>query len=198
MNKILQNILCIVIAFSLISSLMFGLQVSAQQNVTGKLPGAWQRETADGQKYIITFGSDGSGMLGSAEGISIFRWTLQGNTLVMEGDGAKYTQAVMITAETLTITAENLPKPVVWNRLQNKADVTGRWKSSTKGDWQLNKDGTAVIDGQKYLYSVKDNTITLTAADGSLKILYTLIGDTLGMTLNGQIITLRRSLSLSP
>jgi hypothetical protein len=59
---------------------------------------------------------------------------------------------------------------------------------------QFNKDGTAIIGGIKYLFTVKDDTLTLTGSDGSIQIPYTLNGDVLSMTINRQRTTLRRSL----
>ncbi len=198
-EKKLKDLGPIFILLSLICLLLVSGSVLAQQDETNKLLGSWQRQS-EGQQYVITFKPDGSGTLESGGEISSFQWNFKNNTLTMSGDGAQYINQIVITAETLTMTGKNMPGPVVWYRLPKMTDaqkqirLIGRWKKTIEGDVQFNKDGTAIIDGMKYLFTVKDDTLTLTGSDGSIQIPYTLNGDVLFLTINGQRTTLHRSL----
>jgi hypothetical protein len=114
-GKKLKDLGLIFILLSLICLLLVSGSVLAQQDETNKLLGSWQRQS-EGQQFVMTFKPDGSGTLESSGGISSFQWNLKNNTLTMSGDGAQYIHQIVITAETLTMTGKNLPRPVVWYR----------------------------------------------------------------------------------
>jgi len=200
-KKKLKDLGPIFIVLSLICLLLVGQSVFAQQDETTKLLGPWQRQSG-GQQHVITYKPDGSGTLASGDDISFFQWNLKNNTLTMSGWGTQYANQIVATAETLTMTGGSLSEPVVWYRLPKMTDaqkqirlrLIGRWKQSIEGYVQFDSDGSAIIAGGMYFYSVKDDTLTFTGSDGLIQIPYTLNGDVLYLTIKGHLTILHRSL----
>lgn len=214
MNKKLQIFLQILILLFISCVLPAGAQDPAQQSAANSLPGAWQRQSeSDGQLYVMTFQPNGTGTLQSGDETSSFRWSVKDNTLTMDGDGRLFLVKIVITADTLTMTGENMPTPAVWHRQQtqtqspqgntpagqpqineqNPTGLIGTWKNS-EHMMQFKADGTAILDAERYKYTANSSTITFTGYDGSIQLSYKLSGDILNLTFNGNVLTLNRSL----
>ena len=69
--------------------------------------------------------------------------------------------------------------------------LVGRWQSADSVV-QINADGTLSVDGTQYRYTVQGTTLTLIGYDGSIPVPFKLTGDTLLVSLNGQLITMQR------
>ena len=150
---------------------------------------------SDGQQYVMAFNTDGTGTLQSGSEVSSFRWSVNDNTLTMDGGGTQHLCQIAVTKETLTMTNKTMQTPVIWYRLsvQNVTGLIGNWKNP-ESSVRFNKDGIAILGGYKYNYFVNGNIITLTGYDGSILIPYALNGDVLNLTINGKSITFNRSL----
>lgn len=77
---------------------------------------------------------------------------------------------------------------------KNIKGLIGYWKNAEGNIMQFKNDGTAIIGGSQYKYTVSGDIITLTGYDGSMQMPYKLNGHVLNLTLNEQAITLNRSL----
>ena len=64
--------------------------------------------------------------------------------------------------------------------------LTGNWQNQQGSTLQLNPDGTAVLNGQRFKYTSDGSTITLIGADGSMPFPYSLQGNTLTVSVQGQ------------
>ena len=64
--------------------------------------------------------------------------------------------------------------------------VTGSWRNQQGSTLQLNPDGTAVLNGQRFRYTNDGSTITMIGADGSMPFPYSLSGNTLTVSVQGQ------------
>lgn len=65
-------------------------------------------------------------------------------------------------------------------------NLTGSWQNQQGSSLQLNPDGTAVLNGQRFKYTSDGSTITLIGADGSMPFPYSLQGNTLTVSVQGQ------------
>ena len=74
---------------------------------------------------------------------------------------------------------------------QTPAGLVGNWQGP-EGTVQIKADGTMSIQGTPYRYAVQGNTMTLIGNDGTLPIPFQLSGNTLTVSLSGQIVTLTR------
>lgn len=69
--------------------------------------------------------------------------------------------------------------------------MVGEWQGP-QGPVRFNADGTMIIAGQNYRYSIDGKTITLIAQDGQVPIPFELNGDVMTMGMGGQSIRLTR------
>ena len=131
------------------------------------------------------------------------RWSFSQSVLSLTGPNGK---TIMYNASlgqtTMTLTGAGLETPQVFRRSgsesggemeQTEADagsspaggLVGRWQGNN-GVIQLNPDGTAVYNGTNLRYTVEGNVLTLTGNDGALPIPFSIKGDTLYVTVQGQ------------
>ncbi len=71
--------------------------------------------------------------------------------------------------------------------------VTGSWRNQQGSTLQLNPDGTAILNGQRFRYSNDGSTITLIGSDGSMPFPYSLSGNTLTVSVQGQTVAYTRT-----
>jgi len=76
-------------------------------------------------------------------------------------------------------------------QIAGTSGLVGRWQSPDSVV-QINADGTLTVNAVQYRYSVQANTLTLIGIDGSVPVPFKLAGDTLMVSLNGQLITMQR------
>lgn len=71
--------------------------------------------------------------------------------------------------------------------------LTGSWQNQQGSTLQLNQDGTANLNGQRFKYTNDGSTITLIGADGSMPFPYSLSGNTLTVQVQGQTVIYTRT-----
>ncbi|MBI4167172.1 MAG: hypothetical protein HY508_15710 [Acidobacteria bacterium] len=71
--------------------------------------------------------------------------------------------------------------------------LTGNWRNQQGSTLQLNPDGTAMLNGQRFRYTTDGSTLTLIAQDGSIPFPYSLSGNTLTVQIQGQTVIYTRT-----
>lgn len=71
--------------------------------------------------------------------------------------------------------------------------LVGSWRNQQGMTLQLNPDGSAVLNGQRFNYTSDGSTITLIAADGQMPFPYSLSGNTLSVQVQGQTVVYTRT-----
>jgi len=73
------------------------------------------------------------------------------------------------------------------------SNLAGSYQNQQGSSLQLNPDGTAILNGQKFRYTSDGSTLTLIGADGSLPFPYSLSGNTLTVSVQGQSVVYTRT-----
>jgi len=163
--------------------------------------GAWEMRTPSGVMTMV-LNEDGSGNFNGDAG----KWKFERGILMVSGGTTTYMFNASITPTTMTLTNATLPQPLVFTRAgapagKAAASASPAPKESTSvvGDWQGPKglvrfaaDGSMVMQGEKYRYTIQGSTLTMTAPDGSIPFQYKLAGDTLTLSGATGAITLKR------
>lgn len=170
------------------------------------LVGSWQ--TKDSELVIrVTFNPDGTGVLDSAP----IKYTVRGDNLMVNEDGTINNYTFKLSGDLLVVSGANLDSPLTFVRQSNakgfgkrrdaaaepkaspskEQGLTGRWQSSD-ATVQINDDGTLILNGATYRYSVKGNNITLANNDGALTFPFQLTGDTLQVLVDGRLVVYKR------
>ena len=71
--------------------------------------------------------------------------------------------------------------------------LVGSWQNQQGSTIQLNADGTAVLNGQQFRYTSDGSTITLIGADGQMPFPYSLSGNTMTVSVQGQTVIYTRT-----
>lgn len=181
-------------------------QVSTASAQDPGLIGSWQ--TKDSELVIrVTFNPDGTGVLDSAP----IKYTVRGDKLMVNEDGTVNNYTFKLSGDLLVVSGANLDSPLTFVRQSNakgfgkrrdaaaepkasaskEQGLTGRWQSS-EATVQINDDGTLILNGATYRYSVRGNNITLANNDGALTFPFQLTGDTLQVLVDGRLVIYKR------
>jgi hypothetical protein len=71
--------------------------------------------------------------------------------------------------------------------------LVGSWRNQQGMTLQLNADGSAILNGQRYHYLDDGSTITFVASDGQMPFPYTLSGNTMTVMVQGQPVVYTRA-----
>jgi hypothetical protein len=71
--------------------------------------------------------------------------------------------------------------------------VVGSWRNQQGSTLQLNPDETAILNGQQFRYTNDGSTLTLIGSDGSMPFPYSLSGNTLTVSVQGQTVVYTRT-----
>jgi len=164
--------------------------------------GTWETQGPSGVVRLI-LKPGGTGTFGGGP----VRWQFNQGVLSLTGpNGATVMYNAALTQNSLTLSGGNLTQPVVFQsaasesasgrgvpagEAKKSAGLTGKWQGP-QGIVQINADGSMLIQGVPYRYSVQGSTLTLIGNDGTLPVPYQLDGDALTVTLGGQVVTLKR------
>jgi hypothetical protein len=157
--------------------------------------GEWERRAGQ-QVFHLNLKPDGTGTLNEMS----FKWTFEQGVLSFSDGNTTLMYNATISAESLKLSGGSPPTTTLFERVAKRAGsgasqtkqprtnsggLTGRWKSRDYA-LQVNADGTVLINGEAFRYSVQGNVITLITDAGSAQIPFQLEGDTLVTTFNGQ------------
>jgi hypothetical protein len=178
----------------------------AQAAAAGTAPsnpaGAWETQGPNGVIRLV-LKPDGTGTFGGGP----VRWQFDRGILSLTGPNnntVMYNAA--LTQDSLTLSGGNLTQPVIFRASASeqssagpKIGSDGKSHEGLVGQWQgpagiveVKADGTMLIKGVPYRYSIQGDILTLIGNDGSLPVPFRLNGDNLTMTLSGQLVNLRR------
>ena len=191
-------------------ALMAGQRPVAQ--APAGLVGNWLAK--EGQLSIaLVINADGTGRLDDAA----IRYVVSGSTLAVTEDGTVNRYTFALNGNSLVLSGGDIDRAMVFERQgaagssglgarrSRAADAGGQSGSGLVGSWQgpqgivqIKADGTMLVQGTPYRYAVQGNTMMLTGNDGTLAIPFQLSGDTLTVSLNGQVATLTRTAAGAP
>jgi len=133
-------------------------------------------------------------------------WTFNQKVLSLTGaNGRTIMYNAALAGDSMTLSGGGLEAPLEFHRAggqpktaaggeereDKETGLVGSWQGNT-GIMRLNADGTASFNGSNFRYTAENGILTLTGSDGALPMPYTLSGDTLQVTIQGQQGTLRR------
>jgi hypothetical protein len=133
-------------------------------------------------------------------------WTFSQKVLSLTGpNGRPIMYNAALAGDSMTLSGGGLEGPLEFHRAggapkataggeeheEKETGLVGNWQGNT-GIMRLNADGTATFNGTNFRYTAENGILTLTGSDGSLPMPYTLSGDSLQVTVQGQQGTLRR------
>jgi len=146
--------------------------------------------TVGGVSMPFTARIHGDSLEGSLEvaGQSLaFTASLAGNTLTLVAqDGSRY------ALERQAAGPDAAPAPASPAAGSRETGIVGEWRSP-QGTMRFNADGSAALNGGNYRYTVRDNVLLITASEGTLQAPFTVNGDSLTLTFNGQQVKLTRA-----
>lgn len=203
-NLISSTVLAIACTF------LFLATASAQQE--SRLFGSWQtKDSADTAVVIrLILNPDGTGTLDDTP----IKYSVRGSQLIVNEQGTINNYAFKISGDEMVVSGGDLDAPLTFVRqgtgkglggrrsqpaagkrpsetAQKETGLVGRWQSS-EATVQINEDGTLVLNGNSYRYSVKGNTITLANSEGSAQFPFQLSGDTLQVLVDGRTVLYKR------
>lgn len=178
----------------------------SQTAVAGSTPsnpeGTWETQGPHGVIRLV-LKPDGTGTFGGGP----VRWQFNQGILSLTGpNGTTVMYNAALAENTLIVSGGNLTQPVVFKKAapevgsagpktggegKSRDGLVGRWQGPA-GIVEVKADGTMLIQGVPYRYNVQGDTLTLIGNDGSLPVPFRLDGDSLTMTLRGQVVTLKR------
>ncbi len=165
--------------------------------------GTWEVQGPNGMVQLV-LKPDGSGAFGGGP----VHWTFNQNVLSLTGpNGKTIMYNASLSPDSMTLSGGGLDSPVNFRRSGAGAEagaeegegerqpaqggLVGTWQGQN-GMMQLNADGSAVYNGVNIRYTAQGGTLTLIAADGTFPLPYTLSGNTLTVTNQGQTVKLTR------
>lgn len=177
-------------------------QAAVASPASGGPAGIWETVGPNGT-IRLALKPDGTGTFGGGP----VRWEFNQGILSLTGpNGTTIMYNATLTATSLTVSGAGLTNPVSFRRVQSeesanppKAQEASKGRGGLVGKWQgpqgivqINEDGSMIIQGTNYRYTVQGNTLTLIASDGILPVPFELSGDRLTVTIGGQSQTLQR------
>lgn len=187
--KTLRLLLCFVLICT-ISLAQIGAK--AQQ---GKLQGTWHNNSF-GYQMTLILNADGSGEF-DGEAIT---YATQGNkftmTVVAEGETNVYTY--VLEGNSLTVSGGDLDAPIAFTRSGSNTPAASNNGDTDKklfGVWSGNGEmieftsaGQCKYLGQTYSYQIANGQITLKTVQGDFVMAYSITGNVLSLTVNGQTV----------
>jgi len=187
--------------------MVFSVTCPAQQD--SRLFGSWQTK---GSVVAIRFtlNPDGTGTLDETP----IKFTVRGNQLIVTEEGEVNNYSFKITGDEMLVSGGDLDAPLTFVRQgtgkglggrlnqpatgkrtaetpQKETGLVGRWQSS-EATVQIKEDGTLILNGASYRYSVKGNMITLASSEGAAQFPFQLSGDTLQVLVDGRTVVYKR------
>ena len=183
--------------YSSIALILIGFSSLAQlgaKTQSAKIYGTWHNNTF-GYQMTLILNADGSGEFDGEE----IKFTIQSNSLSITQEGIKTNYTFNLQNNSLTISGGDLDQPITF--IRNGASVTPRQDQSTSnknsdaliGIWsnygeslEFKMNNQCVYLGQTYPYLLSGKEITLQTAQGNVIMAYTITGNELSLTINGQ------------
>jgi len=171
--------------------LILFLGVAAAQTRPG-IVGKWRAQ--DDANTTFQFNADGTGLMGK----QAFQYTVAGDKLDFIAGNETVHVTFALTGNNLIIVLNGQSQ--LFTRESATAEtiepeatdpLVGVWKG-TDGTADIRDNGTMILNGEALRYSVRNNTMTLSNAEGSLSFPYTLKGDVLTVTIEGEKKVYRR------
>jgi hypothetical protein len=180
--------------------------VSAQE--TADLTGSWQSKDTP-IPINVTLKADGTGTFDDTP----IKYKVQGNILSVNEEGTVNNYHFRLTGDSLVVSGGDLDAPMTFVRQRSgrglggrlsqpgtgaaptaatkEKGIVGRWQSS-EATVQINDDGTLVLNGETYRYSVKGNTIVIGNNEGIVQLPFQLDGDTMRVVVDGRTVVYKR------
>jgi hypothetical protein len=179
--------------------------VSAQE--AADLTGSWQSKDTP-IPINVTLKPDGTGTFDD----TAIKYKVQGNTLSVNEEGTVNNYNFKLTGDSMVVSGGDLDAPITFVRQRGgrglggrlsqpvassstttakEKGLVGRWQSS-EATVQINNDGTLVLNGATYRYSVKGNTIIIGNNEGIVQLPFQLDGDTMRVVVDGRTVVYKR------
>jgi hypothetical protein len=179
----------------------------------GKIHGIWTNNDF-GFQMMLMLNTDGSGEF---DGEAI-KFITQGDKLHITQQGATNIYTYVLQANSLKLSDGDLEKPIAFSRQGQDASAASAQTSPEKtikdsgpvgpipqnllGLWsgynetiEFKADAQCVYRGQPWPYTVANNHITLQTPQGNFIMAYTISGNQLNLTVNGQSVTYTKGAS---
>lgn len=177
-------------------------QIGAKVQQGNKLTGLWQNSQF-GYQMTLMLNADGSGEF---DGEAI-KYTNQGNKLSITQSGSTTQYTYALQANTLTLSGGDLDAPVTFSRngtqqpVQNQqqvevgasgaGDVLGVWSGNGE-TLEFKNNGQCIYLGNTFQYEVSQGHVILKTAQGNAMFAYSVKGNQLTLTANGQQVVYNR------
>lgn len=186
MKKLIGIFIALIIPFLLHAQI--GAKV--QQN---KIQGTWTAKIS-GVEMTLILNTDGTGTF---DGDKI-RYTAQNSklnlTIIQQSTTLRYTY--ILKENSLTVSGGDLDSPITFTREGETAhakpapapasnNIVGIWSGNNE-TIEFTKTGKCVYQGQVFNYQTTNNTVSVQTAQGNLMMPYTVNGNQLSLTINGQ------------
>jgi hypothetical protein len=155
----------------------FGYQMALvlRADGTGEFDGEAIRYTTKENKFSMFIVADGQTL--------VYNYTLQGNSLTMSGGDLDET-VVFARSDAST----GAPVPAQQQQITGDKNLIGLWSGNNE-TIEFTKDGKCNYVGQTYPYQAANGQVTLQTVQGNLVMAYTVKGNQLSLTVNGQTIS---------
>ena len=173
---VILGIMCI----SVMAAAQDAVKVDPDHYPSSVITGAWERSVGQ-EVWRLVLNPDGKGTL---RGQSL-TWKFNHGVLSLSGKGTILTYNATVTGNSLQLSGGSLQQPVVYDRVKSGSGLIGRWQNK-EATLEIKGNGSVVINGETFRYTVHGDVITLSGTDGSVEIPFQLDGDTLITTFNGQ------------
>ncbi|MCW5909688.1 MAG: hypothetical protein KIT62_01380 [Cyclobacteriaceae bacterium] len=194
----------IVFVLFLVPSLAYA-QIGAKVQQGNQLTGTWQNSQF-GYQMTLALHADGSGevdgemikytsqanklsIITQSGQTTVYTYALQGNSLTLSGgdlDGSiAFTRSGTPNTQQA---AQTTPQPQTSGGAQNGADVIGVWSGNGESV-EFKSNGQCIYLGNTLQYQVSQGHIILSTPQGSAMLAYSIKGDQLTLSANGQQFT---------
>lgn len=172
----------------------------------GNLTGTWLN-TDLGYTLTLLIQPNGTGELDGDP----FTYTSDEKQLILTLDGKTTAYTYQLSGNTMTLSGGDIISPVQFKRSGADANEPAAAVSSSSGSgglvgvWSGNgeqieftAEGVCIYLGQQYPYSIAQGQVSLMTSEGQVQFAYSISGDQLTLSANGQTISYTRGSSPSP
>ena len=191
--------LCVFLSLSFGTSLQGNCQIGAKAQQQNTIQGVWANNDF-GFQMTLVLNQEGSGEFDGDE----IRYTTNGDKLNITQSGITNNYTFILQNNALTLSGGDLDKPITFLR-QGENPQTSQKDSGPVGEnipkeilgiWsgynetiEFKADAQCMYRGQPWPYTVANKVITLQTPQGNFMMAYTVAGNQLHLTINGQSFT---------
>ncbi len=158
--------------------------------------GSWRNDQF-GHEMTMRLNPDGTGDFDGEE----ISYLLSGHTLVISVSGVRTEYTIALKKDQLTLSGGDLDEPILFEKTPSgpTQGAFGNTTSKLFGLWsdgremiEFRNDGYCVYAGETFPYRISKDQIVLVTPQGSVRMIYSMTGERLIITMNGEPNTYNR------